>query len=197
VSKANSQAIGVLGGTFDPPHIGHLILAQSAYEELRLDKVVFVPAAIQPHKMNKISSPAEIRYRMLQLAIAEDSRFQISDIEISRPGISYTIDTLTKLRQIYVDARLYLLIGADNIADIATWKDPEKIFTLCEVAAALRPEFVPSGPYADHVLVFDMPAVQVSSTLIRKKVQEGLSIKYLVPPGVEEYVRQNRLYIGD
>jgi nicotinate-nucleotide adenylyltransferase len=194
VSQNNSKTYGILGGTFDPPHIGHLILAQSAYEALGLDQVIFVPTSIQPHKINKVGTPGDIRFKMLQLAIDKDPRFDISDVEIGRPGISYTVDTFAILRTQYPEDSLYLLMGSDNVVDIAAWKDPEQLFALCKVAAARRPDHNPTGAYANRVRYFEMPSIQLSSTLIRKKVKEGKSIKYLVPASVEDYILSNGLY---
>lgn len=190
----NPKTYGILGGTFDPPHIGHLILAQSAFESLRLDQVIFIPTSIQPHKINKVATAGNIRYHMLQLALGDDSRFAISDIELTREGISYTVDTLTLLRNKYPDDNLYLLMGSDNVVDIAAWKNPEQIFALCKVAAGRRPDFNPTGPYVNRVRFFDMPSVNLSSTIIRDKIKEGKSIKYLVPPPVEDYILGNGLY---
>jgi nicotinate-nucleotide adenylyltransferase len=194
VSQNNPKTYGILGGTFDPPHMGHLILAQSAYEALGLDQVIFIPTSIQPHKINKVGTPGDIRFKMLQLAIDNDPRFGISDVEIGRPGISYTVDTFAILRAQYPEDSLYLLMGSDNVVDIAVWKDPEQLFALCKVAAARRPDYNPTGPYANRVRYFEMPSIQLSSTLIRKKVKEGKSIKYLVPASVEDYILSNGLY---
>lgn len=194
MSPNNPKALGLLGGTFDPPHLGHLILAQSALEELGLDQVIFIPASIQPNKINKDVSSADIRYHMLQLALQGDPRFAISDIEIARKGISYTADTLTLLRQQYPADEIYLIMGADNVADIAFWKNPDQIFSLCKVAAALRPDYIPAGPFAARIKYFEMPLIQISSTLIRQRVKEGKSIKYLVPATVEDYILSNGLY---
>ncbi len=194
MSPINSKTYGILGGTFDPPHIGHLILAQSALESLRLDHVIFIPTSIQPHKINKVGTAGNIRQTMLALALNNDSRFSISDIELTREGVSYTVDTLTLLHEKYPNDSLYLLLGSDNVIDIAAWKNPEQIFALCKVAAARRPDFAPSGPYVNRVRYFDMPSIQLSSTAIRNKVKEGKSIKYLVPASVEEYILTNGLY---
>jgi nicotinate-nucleotide adenylyltransferase len=190
----NPKTYGILGGTFDPPHMGHLILAQSAFEALRLDQVIFIPTSIQPHKINKVGTPGEIRFKMLELAIDNDPRFGISKVEIGRPGISYTVDTFAILHAQYPEDNLYLIMGSDNVVDIAAWKDPEQLFSLCKVAAARRPDYTSTGPYANRVRYFDMPSIQLSSTLIRKKVKEGGSIKYLVPASVEDYILSNGLY---
>jgi nicotinate-nucleotide adenylyltransferase len=194
VSQISPKTYGILGGTFDPPHIGHLILAQSAFESFRLDRVIFIPASIQPHKIKKTHTPGALRRKMLELAIGDDSRFAVSDIELNREGVSYTVDTLNLLRAEYPDDNFYLLLGSDNVSDIAAWKNPEQIFALCQVAAAHRPDFTPSGPYADCVIYFEMPGIQLSSSVIRNRVREGKSIKYLVPRPVEDYIIANGLY---
>lgn len=187
--------LGVLGGTFDPPHIGHLILAQSALEHFQLDKILFIPAAKQPHKQNRDTVSVELRSKMLQLAIEKDNRFEISDIESKRSGLSYTCDTLTKLKTIYPEAKLYLIIGGDNISDIETWKNPEKIFSIAKVIAAKRPDSHPESVYSNRIALFDMPQVDISSTMIRRLVKKDKTISYLVPTDVEKYINQHQLYL--
>ncbi|MCD6161796.1 MAG: nicotinate-nucleotide adenylyltransferase [candidate division Zixibacteria bacterium] len=187
--------LGVLGGTFNPPHIGHLILAQSALEHYQLEKILFIPAAKQPHKQNRDIISVESRFRMMQLAIEKDNRFEISDIEIKRPGLSYTCDTLTELKSLYPEAKLYLIIGGDNISDMETWKDPEEIFSTVEVVAAKRPDSHPEGIYSSRIALFDMPQIDVSSTMIRRLVKEGKSISYLVPVEIEKYIKKHQLYL--
>jgi nicotinate-nucleotide adenylyltransferase len=194
VPPAKFQALGILGGTFDPPHIGHLLLAQSAYEQLGLDKVIFIPAAVQPFKLGREMLPAIVRYRLLELAVGGDERFAISDIEIKRQGISYTIDTIKELKTIYPETKLWLIIGSDIISDISAWKEPDKIFASCSVAMALRSDVKPYGPDADKIKQFEMPPVGISSTDIRRNIKEGRSIKYLVPEAVERHIYQNHLY---
>ena len=187
--------LGLLGGTFDPPHIGHLILAQAAYENLDLEKVIFIPAKNQPHKQYKIISPPEIRREMLVLALGDDARFEISDIELSKPGLSYTYETLGLMQELYPDDELCLIIGGDNIADIETWKNPEKIFNLVTVAAAMRPDCKKAGKFKDRMKIFAMPQVDISSTMIRELVKNNKPIKYLVPEKVENYIHTKRLYL--
>ncbi|MCP4584028.1 MAG: nicotinate-nucleotide adenylyltransferase [candidate division Zixibacteria bacterium] len=186
--------LGILGGTFDPPHIGHLILAQAALENLKLDKIIFIPAANQPQKQLQQVSSVAIRLKMLKLALGNEEQFEISEIEISRDGLSYTCDTVDELKDMYPKAALYLIIGGDNISEIETWKKPEDIFTKANVAAALRPEFKSIGTYMNKIKIIDMPQVDISSTLIRKNVKDGKSIKYLVPERVENYISANGLY---
>lgn len=195
MTKVEITRLGILGGTFDPPHIGHLILAQNAFENFKLDKVLFIPAAIQPHKQKREVSPPQVRLHLLQLALEDDDRFDISDIEMKRSGPSYTIDTLHSLQKLYPEARLYFIIGGDNISDIAAWKDTDSIFEVAEVVAALRPDSQLEGPFKDRVRLFDMPQIEVSSSEIRKLVRHGKSVEYLVPDKVEKYIRENGIYL--
>ena len=190
------QNLGVFGGTFDPPHIGHLILARYAYVELNLDKILFIPAGIQPHKQaKKISSP-EDRFQMLRLAVRNDSRFDISRLEIDRGGLSYTSHTLRELHDLYPDAKLYFIMGGDNISDIDSWKNPEEIFALATVAAGRRPEYTSEGSFKNKITYFNMPQIEISSTMIRRLVGEGQPVRYLVPDEVEKYIMEKGLYIG-
>jgi nicotinate-nucleotide adenylyltransferase len=141
-----------------------------------------------------VSAP-EVRLRLLKLALQDDDRFDISDIEIKRSGLSYTIDTLRSLRRLYPEVELFFIVGGDNISDIATWKDPDSIFATAKVAAALRPDSQPEGLFKGRVKIFDMPQIETSSSEIRKFTRQGKSIKYLVPDRVEKYIRENRMYL--
>jgi len=187
--------IGILGGTFDPPHNGHLVLAQSALEYLKLDKVIFVPTAIHPHKKRLKITDSKFRLDMLKLAIGNNAKFEISDIEINRTGLSFTCDTLSEFRKLLSDADLFLIIGGDNISDIETWKNPDEIFAMARVAAAMRPQSRASGKYKDRVLTIDMPPIDISSTVIRKNIKRGRSITGLVPESIENYIKENGLYL--
>jgi len=189
------KKLGILGGTFDPPHLGHLILAQSARQELDLAKIIFLPAAKQPHKQNKPVTPAELRFRMVNIAITGDERLEASDIEIQRHGLSYMSDTIETLRREFPESELVLIIGGDNIPELETWKNPEVIFARAVVAAALRPPAEISGRFKDKIRLFEMPRIDISSSLIRALVKNGRSIKYFVPDGVEKFIYENRLYI--
>ena len=195
MAKAEITKLGVLGGTFDPPHIGHLLLAQTAFENYNLDKILFIPAARLPHKHQKAVAPVKTRLEMLRLALDEDNRFEISDIEIKRPGLSYTSDTLEKLQALYPKAKFYLIIGGDNISDMQTWKNPENIFALARGVASLRPNSRPDGVYRDRVEIFNMPQVDISSTMIRQFVKRGKSVKYMVTDKVEQFIRRHGLYL--
>ena len=187
--------LGVLGGTFDPIHIGHLILAQEAYIELGLERVIFVPAANPPHKDPRTVSPAHHRFRMVELAVEGDPRFYVSDLELKRPGKSYTVDTLRYLKELWPGSELFLLIGADNLRELPTWKDYEELFLLSEVVVAHRPGAEPEGELADRVRFLPIPMVSISASWIRERVAEGKPIRYLVPQEVERYIREHGLYV--
>ena len=188
------RRIGILGGTFDPVHIGHLILAQEAYIRLHLEKVVFVPAAMPPHKDPKSVTPASHRLRMVELAVAGDPRFEVSDVELKRSGRSYTIDTLRYMKSLWPEARLFLLIGADNLRELPTWKEYEALFRLSRIVVAHRPGAEPGGELMDRVQFLPIPMVAISASEIRKRVSKGEPVRYLVPPEVERYIEEQGLY---
>lgn len=191
--------IGVYGGTFDPIHIAHLIIAEHTRQELALDKLLIIPCSYPPHKAPGMTSAAHHRFRMVQLAIAGNPYLDISDLEIQREGKSFTILTLQALTALYrLDAsRLFLVIGADNLLEIHSWRDPEKIFSMSTVVVAGRPNYhaVDGLPaFARHYRHLQTPLMDISSTLVRTRVKEKKSIKYLVPRTVQEYIEQNHLY---
>lgn len=186
--------IGILGGTFDPPHNGHLAMAKAAVLELQLNKVIFIPARIPPHKPAEDVSSENDRLAMLKLAVGDDGRFEISEIELRRGGPSFTIDTLTRLKADIPRQELFFLMGSDNVSDMKNWHKPEKILSLVRVVAAVRPGYSIRGKFAHMIESFDMPPVDISSTAIREKVRSGESISSLVPRPVEEYIRSKGLY---
>jgi nicotinate-nucleotide adenylyltransferase len=189
--------MGVFGGTFNPPHLGHLIVAESAKEALSLDTVLFIPCASPPHKSSRSLADAECRLEMVKLAISGNSSFQASDIEIQRGGRSYTIDTLRALTAMYPRAQLYLLIGIDNLLELHTWKEPDEIFGLAEVVSVNRPGFEPADVRKDYlrrVTSLRYPNIDISSSEIRRKAKMGKSIKYLVPSAVESYILKHGAY---
>lgn len=195
--------LGVIGGTFDPPHIGHLIISQEALIQLGLDKVIFVPAGRPLFKGRKVTR-ASLRWEMLALAIASNPCFTSSQTEINREGPSYTVDTLKELRNKYGQrARLYLIMGMDAFLDLKRWREPEEIVSLCHLLVARRPGYVKrdaadvekSLPALKSCYTFiDAPFVDISSTAIRRRVNEGTSIRYLVPDAVESFIREKGLY---
>jgi nicotinate-nucleotide adenylyltransferase len=192
-----AQTIGIFGGTFDPVHLGHLILAERAREQMALDAVLFIPANIPPHKRaGRMITPPECRIEMLRLATASNRHFFIEDHEIDREGISYTYDTLIYLRELYPKAEFTLLIGADNARDFRTWYRPEEIAAMAGHGVWARP----GAPLPDELIAgvplrrIDAPLIEISSTEIRERVAAGGSIMYLTPEPVVQYIYQHGLY---
>lgn len=203
------RRIGIIGGSFDPVHAGHLIVAQDAFERLELNEIIFVPAAIPPHKQHLSQTDGEHRFNMLNLAVETDLRFSVSTAEIDRGGVSYTVDTLEMFRAMYPSADLFLIVGSDTVVDMHTWKDLDRILELCEVSAFLRPGEDCADGIAEKLLALSVPTqkrlmqylveahrIEISSTEIRMRLAEGLSIRYLVPPEVEMYICEHGLYQG-
>jgi nicotinate-nucleotide adenylyltransferase len=197
--RDRKKRLGILGGTFDPIHSGHLILAEQLKEELKLQKVIFIPSANPPHKENHPVSSAKDRLQMVKLAIRDNPDFLISDIELKREGKSYTIDTLTQFVKLYKDSELFFLLGSDTIDELPTWKEPDKIFQKVKMVIALRPGFDrinPENRFVKKSLLIPINGLNISSTQIRERVRAGKSIKYLVPPGVEKFIRSKNLYMS-
>lgn len=197
---AMNEPIGVFGGTFDPIHYGHLIVAERAREELGLARVILVPAGRPPHKLLEPMAGGEDRYRMVTLAAASNPHLVVSRCEIEREGPCYTIDTIRELRAQY-DREICLMIGADSALEMPTWRGPEEILRESEVVALRRPGFELSqmaellgDDQAKRVRVLDTPLIDISSTEIRERVAGGRSIRYLVPEAVEAYIHERRLY---
>ena len=196
--------IGVLGGTFDPIHVGHLIIAEEVRVRLGLTQVLFVPAWISPLKLARLLSPAEDRVRMLELAIASNPYFRLSRVDIERPGPSYSVDTLRELRaELGPRAQIFFIMGADAVIELPTWRDPKTILDLCQVVGVLRPgceSFDPASldglipGAARRILMLDVPAIGISASAIRARISLGLSIRYLVPEAVERYIYERGLY---
>ncbi len=186
---------GVFGGLFDPPHIGHLIIAQHVLEEFHLQRILFVPSGNPPHK--KEYSPYEKRYAMADLAIKENERFVISDVERQMPDKTYTINVIRTLRQ-KTDDEQYLMIGSDQWLEIETWKEPEALFRECRVVVMRRPNYEISkeSRFFDWIMISTAPQIDISSTMIRTRIQKGLSVRYLLEPAVYNYIKVNNLYTG-
>jgi nicotinate-nucleotide adenylyltransferase len=186
--------IGLFGGTFDPPHIGHLVAAQELHVELGLHLLLLVPASVPPHKMGEAVTPAAIRLEMLRAAAADDPRFEVSDMEVSRPGPSYTIETLRALRDEHPGAELLLAMGADQLVDLESWREPEEIGRLATIVAFARSgEAVPEDPKWP-VRRVEVPEIHVSSTDIRHRVATGRPITYLVPAATAAIIQREALY---
>jgi nicotinate-nucleotide adenylyltransferase len=184
---------GVLGGTFDPIHLGHLRAAENARESLELDEVLFVPSASPPHRRAPLSSALD-RFAMVALATAAHPRFVASDVELLRDGPSYTADTLGALQRRGDD--LFLIVGSDTFGEMVTWKDPDRIFASCTVAVAERPGAPDTAapPHGARVERVAGPGLPVSATDVRRRVREGKSVRYLVPDAVADYIAKRGLY---
>ncbi len=190
--------IGILGGTFDPIHIGHLITALSVKEIRNLDKILFIPAYISPHKLNVKSVSPEHRLKMVQLAIEDVPYFECSTIEIESSSVSYTVDTIKRLKQQYEN--LELVIGYDNIVDFNTWKDPDEILDLVKLVVMKRelskePEIM--DKYYNSAIFVQTPTIEISSSEIRERILKGLTIDFLVPLKVKNYIYKHKLYKED
>lgn len=184
------RRIGIMGGTFNPPHIGHMIFAQEAAMQLGLDRVVFVPAYIPPHK-KVTGGDARSRYNMTVLACVDNPRFEASDIEIRHRSVSYTFNTLKKLKKEYgKDVRLFFLVGSDN--NLSAWRDIDEALRLATFVVTKRPGS--KVKIRKRVLRIDIPSVDVSSSQIRKRVRLSQPIDYLVPVSVRGYIRKRGLY---
>jgi nicotinate-nucleotide adenylyltransferase len=189
--------VGILGGTFDPVHNGHLLLAECAREQLSLDEVLFVPAGNPWRKSERAITPAEHRLAMLRLAIEGNDAFGISDIELRREGPSYTADTLEALAGERLDDAFWFIVGADALADMRHWREPERIARHARIGAAPRSgtEMPHDGVIpSDRIDGFDCPGLDISSTDIRARVSSGRSIRYMLPDAVCRYIEANRLY---
>jgi nicotinate-nucleotide adenylyltransferase len=197
--------IGILGGTFDPVHYGHLLLAESCRDQIPLDRVVLVPAAVSPHKLDQQPTPPTARVEMLQLAIAGHPQFEVSTVEIDRGGTSYSIDTLEALQQHATEDEWFLLMGADTLRDFPKWHRPEDICRLTRIVVVHRPDapaidltilepFLTGTASQQHPVIVSMPLIGISSSAIRRRVRQGQSIRYLLPRAVEKYIEEHELY---
>lgn len=194
---------GLLGGSFDPPHIGHLMLAEQARDQLDLSLVFLVPAGQPPHKLDRAMTPVADRVHMTELAIASNPAFRLSRVDADRPGPHYTIDLVRLVReQLPDDAGLFFLMGFDSLRDLPTWREPARLIRTVQLVALTRPD-VPidwesleaSLPgVRERVTLLDMPELEIASNDIRRRVREGRSIRYMVPDAVREYIEEQGLY---
>ncbi|MBN2831376.1 MAG: nicotinate-nucleotide adenylyltransferase [Candidatus Omnitrophica bacterium] len=187
--------IGILGGTFNPVHIGHLILAEEARDKLGLDKIIFIPANLPPHKDNVDIADSNTRLKMLKLALKGNKHLAVSDIEIKRKGRSYTIDTIRALKQEYSRDEIYFIIGSDLLKYLDEWKDLGQIMSLVKFTAATRPGY-PLENIPAYIKTLKIRAVDVSGFSVRECIKESKSFRYLVPEAVFNYIRKNNLYKG-
>jgi nicotinate-nucleotide adenylyltransferase len=197
--------IGVLGGTFDPVHNGHLIVAEEVKTRLNLAEIIFVPAGQPWLKAAKPISPAEHRLQMLRLAIADKPYFKLSSIEIERTGPSYTVDTITELRDKFgSEDELFFILGWDSLAELPQWREPSRLIKMCYLVAVPRPgyprpklktlEVIIRG-LSQRVMLMKKPEIDISASAIRERVARGLSIRHLVPEPVNRYIKEHKLYI--
>jgi len=194
--------IGIFGGTFDPPHYAHLILAEHTVEQLELDKVLWVPAGDPPHKQGEKLSPIENRIEMLELALAGNPAFSLSRVDAERPGPHYTVDMVRVIAEIYPESDLFFLMGGDSLDDLMSWHKPEQLITLSNIAVMHRPstqvdmvrlEKVLPG-LSERVEILDAPLVEIASSVIRDYCAGGRSIRYMLPDAVRKYIDEHMLY---
>jgi nicotinate-nucleotide adenylyltransferase len=198
--------LGVFGGSFDPVHMGHLILAEQCREQAQLDRVLFVPAARPPHKPDRELTPFHIRAEMLTLAISGNPAFQVDELENDRPGPSYTVLTLEALKARDPDAELWLILGGDSLVDLPLWYQPKRIFELAGLLIVGRPGW-PAPSVADlkknlsladdfslRALVVECPLIEIASRELRRRIADGKSVRYQLPRAVEAYLADKKLY---
>jgi nicotinate-nucleotide adenylyltransferase len=196
--------LGILGGTFNPPHLGHLVCAQEAYVQLGLDRVMLIPARVPPHKPVEDEPGPEHRLELCRLAVNGDERLAVSGLEIERAGPSYTVDTLKELKSQVPESGLFLIVGGDVAAGMPSWHEPERVLALATVAVAKRRgtskasvdaalQAIRGGERAQY---FQMPRIGISSTMVRTRARAGEPIKYIVPDAVAGYIEEHGLYGG-
>lgn len=200
-----NKKIGIMGGTFDPIHLGHLAVAEEVLEVMDLEKVIFVTAGLPPHKDNKNIALAKHRYEMTLLATIDNPRFETSMIEINRPGKSYTIDTFYEIKNDYKNAvDFYFIIGADSVFQLSRWKNSDELLKKCKFIAISRPGYDMDKLereidnlyeiYDTSIQIISTMHLNISSTMVRERLKEGKSIKYLVPHAIEDYIKKYKLY---
>ncbi|MFH1837784.1 MAG: nicotinate-nucleotide adenylyltransferase [Candidatus Omnitrophota bacterium] len=187
--------IGLFGGTFNPVHLGHLILAQEAWFKLGLEKVIFVPAYIPPHKELEGDISVADRLNLVRLSLEGDKRFEISTYEIDAKGTSYSIDTIKHFRGKEKYAELFFIIGSDSLETLSEWKGIEEILNLTVFVVGTRPGFGKTGPYEDKITRVDIPRTDISSSEIRRRIREKEPIDFLLKPAAVEYIRNKGLYL--
>lgn len=203
---ADKRKIGIMGGTFNPIHLGHLMIAEVAYEAFNLEQVIFVPAYKPPHKDKEVISP-EHRYAMTQEAVRDNPHFSISDVEMKRNGPSYTVDTIRYFKDLYgPDADFYFIAGTDSIQDLPNWRYIDELLDLCYFIGAMRPEgseqvdavidtFGQKGREKIHLL--EVPEMKLSATYLRKRLRRGETVRYMLPKCVVDYIETHHIYKGE
>lgn len=185
--------IGILGGTFDPIHIGHLILAEEARGILRLDKVIFVPAYIPPHKQRRQITPAADRYAMVSLAVKSNPFFEVSDLELKRQGVSYSVETVREFRKVFPEASMYFIAGSDALREFSSWKEANLLSGMSRLVIAQRPGY-PLKKTFPGTRVIEINAFDISSTQLRRRIKNGKSVYYLIPEEARKYILEKQLY---
>lgn len=198
------RKIGIMGGTFDPIHMAHLLLAENARVQFHLEQILFMPSATPPHKDHRLVSPMEHRKAMVQIAIESNPNFVYSDLELRRAGITYTSDTLEALHEEYPDTEFYFIMGADSLFAVDAWHQPEKIFQRAAILAGNRSEVPLENIYRQieyleerfdgKIGLIEMPDIAISSSEIRKRCANGASVRYYVPEAVHQYLENHQLY---
>ncbi len=194
---------GIMGGTFNPIHYAHLFIADEVKDLFNLDKIIFMPTGTPPHK-NNLNIDAFHRYTMTKLAVANNNKFTVTDIEVLNQDISYTVDTMKKLTSLHPDIDFYFITGTDAILELPSWKDPKTLLTLCKFVSVNRPNFADdtltdkikdiTDKFGGEIFLVNGPELNISSTQIRERVKEGKTIRYLVPNEVNDYILKNKLY---
>lgn len=192
-AKVRFERIGIFGGSFDPPHLGHLIIGELAQEQLKLDKVIFVPAYKSPHKINSTTASSLHRLAMTRIAIKGNEKFEVSDFEVNKKNVSYTVNTMKYFSHLYSGSEIFLIVGNDSLHQFSSWKDPEGIRSIVTLAVFPRRGF-------EHMIeekgsiILRAPLIEIASSDIRLRIKSGRTVRYLLPEKVEEYINANRIY---
>lgn len=189
------KKVGILGGTFDPPHIAHFVIAQEVLEQCKLDEIWFMPVNIPPHKKRPNLSSAHDRVKMLELGIKKQTKFSICTIELNRTGKSYTVDTMEQLISLYPDYEFYFIIGADMVEQLHTWYKINRLMELVIFIGTKRPGYKLNAAVDNlRMIEVEVPQLEISSSMLRERLKNNQSIDYLVPDEVKEYIKENQLY---
>lgn len=199
--------IGIMGGTFNPIHFGHLILAENAYEQFNLEYVYFIPSKNPPHKLKQNIADDALRFNMTKIAIQDNPHFKISSLELDREGFTYTVDTLCELSSLHPKCELYFIMGADSLFQIEKWRDTKEILKRCHILAARRDDKEDKDvleqiaylkqKYESDIQLLKVPKIEISSHMIRECIKKGRTVKYYLPACVEKYIIEKKIYFND
>lgn len=198
------ERLGLFGGTFNPPHLGHLILAETALEDLQLDRVFFVPAGSPPHKANRPLASAADRLAMVQLATLDNERFVVSSVDMDRPGPHYTNDMVQIFQNFYPNTDIYFLMGSDSLRDLLSWRQPDRLIQMARLVVMQRPEIYPDissltrelPGLLERVYFLNAPEIEIASSDIVQMLKQGISVRYRVPQAVLRYLMEHNLYVS-